>query len=41
MTALPSRVQQSSPMLRLKIHVEEALGGTVNAAIAGKQGPNS
>lgn len=33
---LPSRVQQSSPMLRLKTHVEEALGGTLDTAIAGK-----
>jgi len=33
---LPSRIQQSSPMQNLKAHVEGALGGVENPAIAGK-----
>jgi len=34
--ALPWRVQQSSPMLRLKAHMAEALGVTAHPALAGK-----
>jgi tetratricopeptide (TPR) repeat protein len=34
--ALPWRVQQSSPMLRLRAHVDEALGDTAHPALAGK-----